>query len=185
VTLVGGFAVHPATSLTYELTVSNDTGQSAVCDATITVTTTPPPPPQNKPSCTLTVTPGTLANAGDQATLAWTSQNAVSASFSGGGGSVALSGSFYVHPTMSLMYELTVANANGDTAVCDANVTVPKAKQHMICILPKDMKPSYDDKESLHQGMNTTFQNYMNGMTGKGYSWTTSIDPNIELQDGQ
>jgi endoglucanase len=86
---------------------------------------TPPAPTQTPPTCTsFTATPASI-HSGDTVTLSWLTSNATSITIDGGVGSVTpvAGGSTTVHPTSSVTYNATVANATSNVA-CQAQVTV-------------------------------------------------------------
>jgi hypothetical protein len=162
--------------MTYELTVKNAAGETKVCPATVTVKTTPP---TGKPECTLTVTPNSLAYPGDKATLAWTTKNAVKAVLSGGGGEVALNGSFYVFPAQSLTYGMTVYGSDGQVGECSTSVTVgTKPKPQMICTLPSGLYLSDAQKATLAGSLSASFKAFLDGLQNGGW-----VDPNVILKD--
>ncbi len=80
-----------------------------------------PPPP-----VTLGAVPATITS-GRSAKLVWSSANAVSAEIDNGIGSVGLSDSRSVSPTMTTTYTLTVTDSNNVTAADTATVTVTPA----------------------------------------------------------
>jgi len=116
--LSGSMTVHPTGNTTYVLTVTDSQGRSATCQAPVTVT----PPTQQHPSCTLTANP-TLVQLGQDVTLSWTSQNAVSAHLSNVG-AVAPNGTLFVRPQSPTTYTLTVTSSTGQTAICQTSVSV-------------------------------------------------------------
>ena len=81
----------------------------------------PPPPPPPQPTAQLSVNPSTL-NAGQSATLTWSSENATSVTIDPIG-KVDLSGQRTVNPTDSTTYHMT-ATGPGGTAEQTARVTV-------------------------------------------------------------
>lgn len=82
---------------------------------------TPPPAPAPAPTITLNADP-TSIQAGQSATLTWSSQNATKVELNGA--SVDLNGSQSVSPTESTDYEAVAYGANGQTANASAHVTV-------------------------------------------------------------
>jgi peptidoglycan-associated lipoprotein len=84
----------------------------------------PPPPPAAQPQATLSVTPDSI-QAGQSATLSWSTQNAANVNIDGIGG-VAPSGSQSVSPSSSTTYHLT-AQGPGGTAEASARLTVTEA----------------------------------------------------------
>ncbi|HZU23755.1 MAG TPA: flagellar motor protein MotB, partial [Terriglobales bacterium] len=105
---------------------------------------TPPPPPPT-PTAQLSVTPSTI-NAGQTATLTWSSENAVSVSIDPIG-KVDLSGQRTVTPTESTTYHLT-ATGPGGTAEQTARVTVnqpPPPPQPTQTAPPETMVDSFNN----------------------------------------
>jgi hypothetical protein len=74
------------------------------------------------PTCSLTADPPSITNGGSS-TLTWTTTNATSLSIDQGIGSVALSGSKQVNPTVTTTYTGTVTG-DGGTNTCSATLTV-------------------------------------------------------------
>ncbi len=119
VPLNGSAIATPAVTTQYTLTVLGTNGQTVTCVVTIIVHNSP-----NAPSCTLSANPSSIQSGGS-IVLNWGSQNAVSASFNQGIGSVALSGSrTESNITTNRTYVLTVTAADGTTATCQAPVVV-------------------------------------------------------------
>jgi hypothetical protein len=86
-------------------------------------TVTQPPPPI--PTGTLSASPGTI-QAGQSSTLTWSTVNATSATIGNGIGTVSLSGSRTVSPTVTTTYTITATSAAGsDTASATVTVTQP------------------------------------------------------------
>lgn len=114
-------------SRAYTLTVTGPEGQTATCDADVTVEEDEETVP---PSCDLFASPETiLPNGGVM--LVWdVSDNAVSAVLHPKGSSsweqsVPLDGSWFISGIIgSRTYSLTVENANGDEYTCDADIVV-------------------------------------------------------------
>ena len=124
----GSFTVNPYVSTTYTLTVTNGQGQSANCVATVNVNNIPPPP--NNLYCTLTASYGsnyygsyTYNNVqnNNSVLLTWTSSGAIYA-FLDTVGQVGVNGSYTVYPQQTRVYTLTVYDAQGRTASCQAPV---------------------------------------------------------------
>lgn len=120
----GSRTVYPHHSRTYTLTVHGN-GGSRTCSEYINVRTTPPPPPPptRYPSCTISVSPNSIAQ-GKTAVLNWNSYNAVSATISQLGGYIPLSGSRVVYPHTTTQYFMTVRNAFGQSATCSTSLGV-------------------------------------------------------------
>ncbi len=76
-----------------------------------------------KPAVSISAAPATVVPGGSS-TLTWTSSNAVSATINNGIGTVALSGSIQVTPTITTKYTITVGNGTGRTASARVTVTV-------------------------------------------------------------
>lgn len=94
------------------------------CHKKVAAPPPPPPPPAAPapaPTANITVTPSAI-DAGQSATLSWTTANATSASISGIG-AVANSGSQSVYPASSTTYSLTARGAGGSVEA-SARVTV-------------------------------------------------------------
>ncbi|HTO93630.1 MAG TPA: hypothetical protein VMM80_04640, partial [Bacteroidota bacterium] len=93
-----------------------------------------------RPLGSLSVSPDTLPSGGGNATLAWTSQNATSATIDQGIGQVALTGSMSVHVVTTTTFTLTLSGDGGDTAMsATVNVrpnTVPKTLSRLQVLLP-------------------------------------------------
>ena len=75
------------------------------------------------PTVSLSASPSSIER-GQSATLRWSSTNAASASITPGIGTVPTSGSRQVSPTSTTTYRITVRNADGQTAMDTATVTV-------------------------------------------------------------
>ncbi len=109
----GSYSVTPAATTTYTLTAANTYG-SVTGSVTVTVGQLPRVDISNSPD---TITEGGTV------TLSWTSINADSCSIDSGIGTVALSGSVSVTPTVTTIYTITATNASG-AATDSVNVTV-------------------------------------------------------------
>ncbi len=114
----GSVVVSPVSTITYTMTVDGSGGQS-MCTTTVTVEDTPPP------TCNLTSTPSVI-NAGDSATLTWTTTNATSVSIDPGVGAVTpvAGGSVIVSPSSTTTYTMTVDGSGGQKSMCTTTVTV-------------------------------------------------------------
>jgi peptidoglycan-associated lipoprotein len=85
----------------------------------------PPANPPGFPTATLTAEPNRI-EAGQSATLRWTTTNANDVTISGGVGTVAASGSQQVSPIDTTTYTLTAAGPNGKTtATATVTLTAP------------------------------------------------------------
>jgi phospholipase C len=105
------------------------------------VNTNPPPAPMPV-SATLTASPS-MINAGQTATLSWTTTNATSAQIDNGVGMVTPgSGSVTVTPGQTTTYTITATGANNQQATAQASVTVQGASlqsiQHVIFMLQEN-----------------------------------------------
>lgn len=110
----------------YTLTVTGPEGQTATCDAGVTVEAAVVLPP----TCDIEAVPS-IISAGEGTTLTWdSSDNVVSAILHPTGSmswsqSVPMDGSWFIGGiTDSRSYSLTVQNSNGDEYTCDAPITV-------------------------------------------------------------
>lgn len=110
----------------YTLHVEGAEGQTASCDALITVDV----PETTPPSCEIFANPGTIG-ANGATTLEWTSSaNVVSAKLHPKGSmswsqSVPVNGSWYISGIVdSRTYSLTVMNSSGEEYTCDAPIVV-------------------------------------------------------------
>ena len=79
--------------------------------------------PATRPSARISVSPTSIERGG-QATLSWTSTNAVSAEITPEIGAVPASGSRTVSPTAATTYRITVRDGDGQTATAAATLTV-------------------------------------------------------------
>lgn len=88
----------------------------------------PPPPPPAKPViASFTAEPSSI-EAGQSATLRWSTQNATSASIDKGVGTVPVNGSRQVFPTQTTTYELTASGPGGsDTRTATVTVVAKPA----------------------------------------------------------
>ena len=103
-------------SQTITLTVSG-LGGSSSCSTDIIVQA-----PQAAPTCMLSVHPETIRR-GETASLAWLTENAVSAQLTGFG-NVPQTGGRVVSPQQSTAFSMTVQNATGQTGTCATQLTV-------------------------------------------------------------
>jgi phospholipase C len=142
---------------------------------------------QQTPSATLTVrlsaTPLKI-NAGDQATLTWSSQGATSITIDRGIGGVAASGSVVVSPTATTVYT-AVANGSGQTAASRATVTVnvPSGSiasvQHIIFMLQENR--TFDNyfgqlnQYRAKQGLPQDVDGLPSNASSPSYDGTTSV----------
>ena len=120
--LMGALQVNPATTTTYTLTASNDSGEIVSAEATVTVK-------DRLPAIeSFTASPPEVRADNTQSTLNWVVQdasrivitNAAVTLFDG----ATLSGSQDVSPTTTTTYTLTAYNDSGETVSAQATVTV-------------------------------------------------------------
>ncbi len=109
----GSFSVSPTTNTTYTLTATQADATTLVSSAALTVNSTP--------SCSLSASPTSITR-GNASTLSWSSANATGMSINQGIGSVALSGSRSVSPTVTTTYTGTATGSG--SATCSATVDV-------------------------------------------------------------
>ncbi len=115
----GSRQVTPATTTTYTLTATGAEGTTPA-EAVVTITVSEPPP-----TAQLTVSPSTIVQGRESATLTWSTTHALSVSIDNGVGAVTASGSRAVTPTETTTYTLTATGAEGTTpAEARATVTV-------------------------------------------------------------
>ena len=112
----GTQTVSPTQTTTYTITAAGGT-QTATSSVTVTVTSPPPPP-----TVQFSVSP-TSIQAGQSATLIWSTTNATSVSIDQGIGAVAASGTQTVSPNQTTTYTIT-ATGNGQTVTGTATLTV-------------------------------------------------------------
>jgi hypothetical protein len=161
VALSGSYSVMPASSITYTMTVTG-AGGTATCSKTVTVT----PTQHTAPSCTLSASPDSITYGGST-TLSWNSSNATSASMSTIG-SVALSGSYSIAPSVTTTYILTVSGQGG-TTTCQRTVTVSTV-QHTTPSCTMNVSPS-----SVQQGSPVTVSWNSTNATSATLSSTGSV----------
>jgi peptidoglycan-associated lipoprotein len=114
----------------------------------------PPPPPVVKPAPTATISVDPSAiDAGQSATLHWSTTNATGASITGLG-TVATSGSQAVSPSRSTSYTLSVTGPGG-TAEASTRLTVnpPPPK-------PEPLPPSMTEEQLFEQNMHDVYFDY-------------------------
>jgi uncharacterized repeat protein (TIGR01451 family) len=144
----GNRNVSPTQTTTYTGTFTGS-GGSVVCQTTIIVTSTHP-----APTCTMTVTPDSIVNGGN-ATLAWNSTNATSASINQGIGTVAVDGSRVVSPNQTTTYTGTFTGSGG-VVTCSAMLTVSGTGGPSINITKND-NDNGDDTQAVVSGGTATF----------------------------
>ncbi|MGD0820289.1 MAG: PKD domain-containing protein [Desulfomonilia bacterium] len=111
----GSLAVSPAETTTYAITVQGP-GGTATASASVTVL--------HKPAVIIAASPDTI-DAGETATLTWTSTNADSASLDQGIGAVEVNGSLQVSPSETTTYTITATSPGGI-----ATASVPVGVNH-------------------------------------------------------
>jgi len=120
-------------------------------------------------SATLSASPTTI-NAGQTATLSWTTTNATAAQIDNGIGSVQLSGSVTVTPSQTTTYTITATGANSQQATAQATVSVQAASlqsiQHVIFMLQENR--SFDTYFGLLNPYRAS-NNYQTGDDGNTY----------------
>ena len=110
------FVAMPTTTTTYTITAVGAGGQTATCQATVTVNLTGPR------IIRFTATPSSII-AGEKSTLVWQVENADQVSISPSIGSVQLTGTQDVTPPQTTTYTLTATNKQGTvTATATVNV---------------------------------------------------------------
>ena len=129
--LDGSRRVSPTATSSYTLTAKNSADTPASDSATVTVTVTPRPP-----TASLSVDPEEIFNAGDGATLTWSTANASSASIDQGVGEVTpvADGSTTVYPAGTTTYTLT-ASGPGGSASDTATVYTVDTQQSLTATL--------------------------------------------------
>lgn len=128
----GSQSVNVTDDITYTLTASGPGGQ-VTCNAHIDVG---PPPNPDAPVCTLVATPATLPVGGGTVTLAWTTQNAASATIDQGVGSVSpVSGGQTTTTTNASKTYTMTATGPGGTVTCSDAVVVPPPTPDLACTL--------------------------------------------------
>jgi sulfur carrier protein ThiS len=145
---------------TYRLQATAENG-SFNCVTTVTVTALAPPP-----SCTLETNPSVIYK-GDNALLAWTTDNAVAARINRDVGSVSTgSGSRAIVPTQTTTYTMVVENVDGSEATCDAKVKVKQPTPTPVCDL------FTANPEKITEGESTTLR------------WETSNAAQVYIDQG-
>ncbi len=129
VALRGSTEVLPGFSRTYTMTVTNASGKTGVCSASVSV---PEAAGATTPHCSLSATPQSISGGG-ATTLSWRATHATTAVISGEVGAVALTGSREVRPTQTTTYTMTVTDASLRKAQCATTVTVQTAGCALVC----------------------------------------------------
>ena len=139
-----GRAVTPQHNTVYTMIVKNRAGVSANCATTVTVTN-----PIPAPTCILQSGISSL-DAGNSTVLTWTSTNATTRVINQGIGSVAVSGSRSINPSVTTTYTMTVTNISGVQRTCTTTVIV----------IPQPLAPRCDDftasPSTINRGQNST-----------------------------
>jgi hypothetical protein len=112
--------VSPTETTTYTGTFVGINGTTIECDATVTVV---PPAETPGPVCAMSISPTTVKK-DNQATLTWSSSNAVSAVIDRGIGSVDVNGAQGVTVSEDTVYTGTFTHSDGRTVHCTASVRV-------------------------------------------------------------
>ena len=153
----GSAVVSPATTTTYGLTCTGESGSSA--DSVQVVVSEDPP------TATLSANPTAIA-AGETSTLTWSSTNATSCSGEGWTASTATSGSEVVSPTSTTTYGL-VCSGDGGTIGDSVTVTVSTTPPPAVSL---SASPT-----SINQGeMSTLTWSSTHSMSCSSDGWTTS-----------
>jgi hypothetical protein len=150
---IGTVGLSDSTVLTILATTSYTltlTGPGGSKQYPLTVNVALPPPP----TVTLSATPASLPVGGGQTVLRWSSQNASTATFNQGIGTVALNDSLLVTDAVTTTYILTVTNSQGSAS---ASVTVS------VAVPPPPFEAMYDD--AYENGWNTV------------RSWSVTLTP--------
>jgi hypothetical protein len=136
--LSGTQTVSPSGTTTYSARFTG-AGGSVTCSDTVTVTDTPP-----APTCTMTASPSSIAP-GNSGTVSWSSENATTATFTGGINSTATTGSqtFTFANTGTYTYTGTFTG-NGGSVSCSTTVTVTTNPSAPTCSL--SVSPSRIDR---------------------------------------
>lgn len=146
--LNGSVSVSPTQTTIYTITASGPGG-------TITSSVTIAVAVGNLPAATLSATP-TRIDAGESATLTWTTQNAASCSIDQGIGNVALGGSRTVKPMQTTTYTLTVTGPGG-TITKSLFITVTLAGTKHPDIIDTTSVPGYTILKWTSAGAGTWF----------------------------
>ncbi|HVV39049.1 MAG TPA: hypothetical protein VHD31_01865 [Candidatus Paceibacterota bacterium] len=147
-------------SKTYTL-VATGNGGSVTCSKTVTVKQ-----PKPAPTCTLTAN-RTNITPGQDVTLTWTSQNAVSGTLSNYG-AIALNSWINLFPSQNTTYTATFTSQDGRTVTCTTTVTVTTMQcpsgysgTYPTCIPPQYNAPSCNIYvNNYNQNYNNQYGNY-------------------------
>jgi hypothetical protein len=143
---------------TFTLTATGR-GGTVQCSDKVVVKVTP------KPTCTLSVTPGTIASGGS-ATVKWTTSNAKTVSINQGVGSVSLDGSRAINNiTSSKTFTLT-AKGDGGTVTCTDNIVVQQV------VTPQPTCTLSASPRNVANGGSTTL------------TWTTNNATSVSINQG-
>jgi hypothetical protein len=181
--LASNETVTPAVTTTYVILCTNDAGQSATAQTTVTVTQAS----QQVPTLTLYSTP-TVINQGQSANLIWNSQNTTTCNAtSNWSGTKSLNGSEIVYPSVTTTYNMQCLGTNGQTVTAQATVVVnsyqPPYYQPPTYYQPYQNPPSvtlYANPTTVNQGQPVTLNWYSNNATtcyasGANWSGTKSL----------
>ncbi len=186
--LAGNETVSPTVTTTYVVLCTNDAGQSATAQTTVTVTQAS----QQTPTLTLYATP-TVINQGQSANLIWNSQNTTSCNAtSNWSGTKSLNGSEAVYPQVTTTYSMQCLGTNGQNITAQATVVVnsyqPPYYQPPTYYPPNYYQPYqnpptvtlYANPTTVNQGQSVTLNWYSNNATtcyasGANWSGTKSL----------
>ncbi len=128
---------------TFTMTVKNSANVSRTCSVTVHVNN----PPVPAPSCDISISPSRV-DYGDDATIVWSTSNAVSARISDIG-SVSLAGSRTIYNVRhSKTYTMTVKNSANVSRTCSARVRV--RENNLSCSIYASPNPNNDGSTTLH-----------------------------------
>jgi hypothetical protein len=174
--------VTPSVTTTYVIVCTNDAGQSATAQTTVTVTQAY----QQVPTLTLYSTP-TVINQGQSATLIWNSQNTTTCNAtSNWSGTKSLNGSEIVYPSVTTTYSMQCTGTNGQTVFAQATVVVNSYQQTYYqpnYYQPYQNPPTvtlYANPTTVNQGQPVTLNWYSQNATtcyasGSNWSGTKSL----------
>jgi uncharacterized protein (TIGR03437 family) len=151
----GSRMVTPSATTTYTVTA---TGPGGTASASVTVTVTAAP----EPTVTLTASPQTI-QAGQSATLQWTSTNATMTTIDHGIGTVVANGSITVTPTTTTTYTITATGPGGSAS---RSVTV------VVSAVPAPTVTLTASPPTIQAGQSTTLQ------------WTSTNATTLSIDQG-
>ncbi len=140
----GQQSVRPTSTTTYTLTTKGKDGQAKTQQAVVTVT---PAPVQKLPAtiASFSISPTSIQQ-GEQATLQWSTKDAVSVSINPEVGAVNASGEQLVKPSGKTTYTLVAIGNDGQARTQQVSVTVIVPQPQ-----PPSARPSSDDRALLIQ----------------------------------